>query len=178
MKRKIEQPFYTNTERNQISCIFEFADGSRAQAMVNKMNGDDVNPDWSEIIESFGVDDIEQRTKEVIELDVARQKEGLAGEKRQFEEQLFNLKLEVFEIPEIKASKNTKLKSKIRRAKKPLEVELWAGVLLKSEWDISIAEEPKPAPVAKKEPVTKKPSTKKRATSKAPAKKAPSKNEA
>jgi hypothetical protein len=167
MKRKIEQPFYTNTERNQISCIFEFADGSRAQAMVNKMNGDDVNPDWSEIIETFGVDDIEQRTKEVIELDIARQKEGLAGEKRQFEEHLFNLKLEVFEIPEIKASKNTKLKSKIRRAKKPLEVELWAGVLLKTEWDSSIAEEPKPAPV-------KKPPTKKRA----PRKKAAPKNEA
>ena len=167
MKRKIEQPFFTSDERNQISCIFEFADGSRAQAMVNKMNGDDVNPDWSEIIETFGVDDIEQRTKEVIELDIARQKEGLAGEKRQFEEHLFNLKLEVFEIPEIKASKNTKLKSKIRRAKKPLEVELWAGVLLKTEWDSSIAEEPKPAPV-------KKPPTKKRA----PRKKAAPKNEA
>lgn len=173
MKRKIEQPFYTNTERNQISCIFEFADGSRAQAMVNKMNGDDVNPDWSEIIESFGVDDIEQRTKEVIELDIARQKEGLAGEKRQFEEHLFNLKLEIFEIPEIKASKNTKLKSKIRRAKKPLEVQLWAGVLLKTEWDSSVTEEAKPAPVAKKEPATKK-----RATSKAAAKKAAPKNEA
>ena len=178
MKRKIEQPYFTSKERNQISCIFEFADGSRAQAMVNKMNGDDVNPDWSDIIESFGVDDIEQRTKEVIDLDVARQKEGLAGEKRQFEEALFNLKLEVFEIPEIKASKNTKLKSKIRRAKKPLEVELWAGVLLKTEWDSSIAEEPKSAPFAKKEPATKKPPTKKRATSKATAKKTAPKNEA
>lgn len=173
MKRKIEQPFYTSDERNQISCIFEFADGSRAQAMVNKMNGDDVNPDWSEIIETFGVDDIEQRTKEVIELDIAKQKEGQAGKKRQFEEQLFNLKLEVFEIPEIKASKNTKLKSKIRRAKKPLEVELWAGVLLKTEWDSSIAEEAKPAPV-EKEPAVKKPATKKRT----PRKKAVPKNEA
>lgn len=167
MKRKIEWPFYTSDERNQISCIFEFDDGSRAQAMVNKMNGDDVNPDWSEIIETFGVDDIEQRTKEVIEMDIARQKEGLAGEKRRFEEHLFNLKLEVFEIPEIKASKNTKLKSKIRRAKKPLEVQLWASVLLKSEWDSSVTEEAKPASV-------KKSTTKKRA----PLKKAAPKNEA
>jgi hypothetical protein len=46
-------------------------------------------------------------------------------------EELFNYKLEVFETEEIKNSKNRKLKSKLRRAKSKIEVNLYAMMLLK-----------------------------------------------
>ena len=48
-------------------------------------------------------------------------------------EELFNYKLEIFETEEIKNSKNRKLKSKLRRAKSKVEVNLFAMLLLKEE---------------------------------------------
>ena len=45
-------------------------------------------------------------------------------------EDLFNAKLATFEIPEIKQSKNRKMKAKIRKAKNSVEMQAYATILL------------------------------------------------
>ena len=45
-------------------------------------------------------------------------------------EDLFNYKLQTFEIPEIKNSENRKLKAKIRKAKNVIEMNAYATILL------------------------------------------------
>ena len=45
-------------------------------------------------------------------------------------EELFNYKMEAFEGEEIKNCKNRKLKSKLRRAKSKIEVDLYAMMVL------------------------------------------------
>ena len=50
-------------------------------------------------------------------------------------EKLFEYKLETFEIPEIKESKNRLLKSKLRRSKSIPEVNLYAILLVQEALD-------------------------------------------
>lgn len=45
-------------------------------------------------------------------------------------EELFNYKMEAFEVEEIKNCKNRKLKGKLRRAKSKIEVDLYAMMVL------------------------------------------------
>ena len=78
----------------------------------------------------------DQKTKEA-ELAKARQAEQINSKKL---EALFEYKLETFEIPDIKQSKNRALKSKLRRAKSIPEVNLYAILIVQEALNAKEAE--------------------------------------
>ena len=79
-----------------------------------------------EVIDKFTEDRLERHRQER-ESKVKREKERHESKRL---EQLFNLKLQTFEIPEIKESTNRKLKAKIRKAKNLVEMNAYATILL------------------------------------------------
>lgn len=142
MKREILDPHWANNKKNQILCKFKFEDGSIMNASI--MDTADGNPDWKEIMAKYGVKGVDKITEKIIEnrrkknsIDRQRQKEK---DERRKNEDLFNLKLKAFEMEEVRQSRETKLKSKIRRSQSEFEVQAWTSVLLLKEYDKSIME--------------------------------------
>ena len=142
MKKEWVQPFWETAQKDRITVRLNIThdDGSFSTtvARVSKFdqNGN-INPDFSSILEQHTEDDIEkntearlQRHREKRETESRRQQEQ--GESKRLEE-LFNMKLQTFEVPAIKASKNRELKSKIRKAKNYVEMQAYATILLMEE---------------------------------------------
>ena len=136
MKRTIVNPHWINNARTVLSAEFHYDDGRIVTATIS--DSDTSNPDLAEIKKTFSEAELEKNTRKKIqkisqEQEEAKQKEqALLDRKNQ--EELFAVKLQVFEIDTIKNSTNRKLKSQIRRAKTPIEVNAWAAALLLSEF--------------------------------------------
>jgi hypothetical protein len=125
-----------NNAKTIIECEFILDDGSVQRAVINKEgtaeDGAD-NPDWAWVHEESTTATIEENTKKKII--ALRQKEAdvIANNERRAGEELFNFKLKVFEMEEIRASKNTKMKAKIRRGDDMLKVNVYAAALVAME---------------------------------------------
>jgi hypothetical protein len=99
---------------------------------------DNNNPDWAAIIEEHGEKGVEANTKNMLKdqkenivKHTAKQKEEQVFKKeRTAQERLFDSKLAIFEIEDIKNSKNRKIKSKIRKAPTEIEAMAYATALL------------------------------------------------
>lgn len=149
MKREILDPHWANDKKDQILCKFRFEDGSVMNASI--MDTVDGNPDWKEVMDKYGVKGIDKITNQIIQnrkkrRDIAHQRQK-EKEERIKNEELFNLKLKAFEMDEVRQSRETKLKSKIRRSQSEFEVQVWTSVLLLKEYDKSNMESenaPKP----------------------------------
>ena len=138
----MDNAFWETDEKQMLNCILEMEDDvGRVTRQVMKLRkvddeGND-NPDFVEVVEALGDDLITENTNER-----NSRKKREAEEKKQQElehakarklEQLFNYKLEAFEIDDIKNSKNRQLKSKLRRAKNRVEVDLYAIMIVMEE---------------------------------------------
>jgi hypothetical protein len=99
--------------------------------------GEDI---FEAAVKFLGEEHIDKNTEARVKRKYDRQqakKEAINAQKKaQQLEKLFNHKLEVFEIEEIKKSKNRKLKAKIRRSKSIPEVNIYAMLIMKEELDI------------------------------------------
>lgn len=142
MKREILDPHWANEKKDQILCKFKFEDGSVMNASI--MDTADGNPDWTEVMSKYGVKGVDKITNQIIQnrkkrRDVELQRQKEKNERRKNEE-LFNLKLKAFEMEEVRQSRETKLKSKIRRSQSEFEVQAWTSVLLLKEYDKSVME--------------------------------------
>lgn len=135
MKREIANARWANDRKTKVWCTFRYEDGKVLNAVVQ--DTEEGNPDWKEIMELFSIETLDKNTEEFLN--------GLKEQKK-FEEQkhkerqetmkneaIFNAKLEAFSIEEIKNSKNTELKSKIRKAKTIMEVTAYTSLLLITE---------------------------------------------
>lgn len=138
----MDNAFWETDEKKQLNCILELIDdGGREQRQVMLLNRYDKdgseNELFNEVIESRGIEEIDQNTEErktrkAAEAEEKKQRDIEHARARKLED-LFNYKLEVFETEEIKDSKNRKMKAKIRRAKSKIEVNLYAMMLLQEE---------------------------------------------
>lgn len=141
-RKWMDNAFWETDEKQMLNCILEMEDDvGRVTRQVMKLRkvddeGND-NPDFAEVVEALGDDLITENTNER-----NSRKKREAEEKKQQElehakarklEQLFNYKLEAFEIDDIKNSKNRQLKSKLRRAKNRVEVDLYAIMIVMEE---------------------------------------------
>jgi len=135
MKREIANARWANDSKTKVWCTFRYEDGKILNAVVQ--DTEEGNPDWKEIMELFSREVLDKNTEDFLQ--------GMREQKK-FEEQkhkerqetmkneaIFNAKLEAFSIEEIKNSKNTELKSKIRRAKTIMEVTAYTSLLLVTE---------------------------------------------
>ena len=142
MKKEWRHPFWENYQKDRITCklviTHENGEVTSSTSTVSKYdkNGE-ITKDYNDVIAATPVEKInknteerEQRHKDNRLTDKRKQAEREAARKL---EQLFNAKLEVFEIESIKSSTNRKAKSKIRRSKNQYEMMAYAIMLIQEE---------------------------------------------
>jgi len=142
-KRIIKNPWWGNKEKTIVRCQFFMENGEILEASVS--DTEEGNPDWYEIMETFGLEDIDKRTQAFIDAHEEQHRKEKEWRKDQQEKQrgdaLFAVKLEAFEMDIIKNSKNRELKSMIRKAKSIMEVTAYASVLVMKELELGTKEE-------------------------------------
>lgn len=135
----LDNAFWETPKKELLNCISEEEIDNRSIRQVHKLNrlNDDgsENEMFNECVEFLGEDKIDESSKKRLErkqaeAELEKQKQ-LEHERAKKLEKLFEYKLETFEIPEIKESKNRLLKSKLRRSKSIPEVNLYAMMIVK-----------------------------------------------
>jgi hypothetical protein len=142
MNKQWKHPFWENYQKDRITAklIIKHGDGKETSstATVGKYASDgSVHKDFDEIVKQNTLETIDANTKERED----RHKRRRAEDKKAHEESqqaqkledLFNSKLEVFEIESIKNSTNRMLKAKIRKSKSKWELMTWTTILMKEE---------------------------------------------
>lgn len=135
----LDNAFWETPKKEILNAISEEQVDNKQIRTVHKLNklNDDGTPNemFNEVIEFLGDETIEASTKKRLERKQAEaeldKQKKLEHERAKKLEKLFEYKLETFEIPEIKASKNRLLKSKLRRSKSIPEVNLYAMMIVK-----------------------------------------------
>ena len=136
LTRKMQNPYWADKEKLHVIVEFVYEDGNKQIASIV---GDEElsNPDYAELMEKYTIEHIDANTKKRnderhhrIRQNQERQK---IDKQRATQEMLFAAKLDAFEIDAIKNSNNKQLKSKIRKAKTPLEVTAYTVMLLTLE---------------------------------------------
>lgn len=147
MKREwLDNPFWDNPEKTLIKAILKTTDSqgrvTHQVITLQEKNPDDpsdFNPDWKEVVEQIGIDKIDQNTLDREENRKREEEAKLAKEeqlkKADHLQRLFKLKLEAFEIEEVKNSNNRELKGKLRRAKSSIEVNIFAMMIVMEAMD-------------------------------------------
>ena len=132
-------PFWENASKDRVTSRLNITtdDGTftTSVATVSKYDNDGkINPDFQEILHQHSVEAIDINTEERLDRHKKRREGEIARQKERNEtkrlEDLFNYKLQTFEIPEIKESTNRKMKSKIRKARNLTEMNAYATILL------------------------------------------------
>ena len=139
VSKKYSDPIWRGSDKKAVlvTIITETEDGNILvqDASVSK---DESNPDWQAIVKEYEETGIDNNTKAVVALNkeniiakTAAQKEERASSlERGKQEKLFETKLAIFEIENIKNSKDRKIKSLIRKAPTEIEAMAYATALL------------------------------------------------
>ena len=132
MARQIINPRWGNEQKTQILATFKYDDGRELIASITNV-ADTMNPDWKEIMDTYGEEVLDQNTGDALENHMKRKAERAERAKidqdRAQKESLFNLKAEAFDMDVVKNSKNRDVKNKIRRASTPTEVLVYTAML-------------------------------------------------
>ena len=142
-RKWLDNAFWETPQKQILNAISETTEGNkdvRQVHKINKLNEDGTeNELFNEVVEFLGEDLIDELSKRRLE---KKQAEAEMEKEKQLEqerakklEKLFEYKLETFEVPEIKESKNRLLKSKLRRSKSIPEVNLYAMMIVKDTID-------------------------------------------
>lgn len=137
-----DDSFWESYDQNRITSILTITDenGNKTsqQLTVSRYNPDgSPNPDFAEIIEQLSEEKITENTtkrneKKTKEREAQHQKK-LEHEKALKLQKLFEYKIEAFELDHIKNSKNRLLKSKLRKAKNIVEVNIYSMMIVMEE---------------------------------------------
>lgn len=148
MKRTIKNPYWMNNARTLLSAEFHYDDGRIVEAQISET--DVNNADLREIKEKFTREVIEANTqakmRQVAKRQAEEKQKADALKLRKAQEELFAIKMKIFEIDQIKASTNRTLKSFIRRSKTDVEAMAYASALLMSEFNNTLGNQHAPPP--------------------------------
>jgi len=142
MKKEWKFPFWENYQKDRITCklVITHDDGrvSSSTANISKyISNGKLNPDWTEILEQNTIEKIQRNTDEREERHRKRRESDIIKEKERKQarklETLFDAKLEVFEIEQVKNSKNRKMKARMRKSKNTHELMAYTTILLMEE---------------------------------------------
>lgn len=130
MNRIFKNPLWEDpSTKRRVLCREQFESGS-SDIVIDRQDTET----WDILIAQFSEDEITARTEEDIkkfrEQRASKENEQKENELRMYQEALFAEKLQAFEIEDVKASKNTKLKRKLRKAKTMVEVYAYAGAIV------------------------------------------------
>tara|TARA_B100000809_G_scaffold228244_1_gene241132 strand:- start:789 stop:1247 length:459 start_codon:yes stop_codon:yes gene_type:complete len=137
-EREIRNPYYADSTKNLIVAEFVYPDGkSQTVSISNTPKDEKDNPDWKEVFNNFTHNEINVITKKKADEHHANQAIRIAEEKAKIDkdknEALFAAKVDSFEIPEVKASKNRALKSKVRKATNMVEIFAYSAAIILEE---------------------------------------------
>ena len=131
----IKDAFWETPTKELLNCISEHKEGFKDVRQVHKLKRGD--PLFSECVEALTEKHIDLNTDERVNKkfkEQVQQRQLEINKRKAYKlEQLFNYKLETFEIEDIKESKNRILKSKLRRSKSIPEVNLYAIMILQDK---------------------------------------------
>ena len=139
VSKTYDQPVWGDKVKSHIlvNIKTEMEDG---QIMIQSaaVTRDESNPDWIAIVKEHGEDGIQANTEvmleksknNIVEQAAAQKEQKKTQKERTSQERLFDAKLAIFEIEDIKNSKNRKIKSKIRKAPTEIEAMAYATALL------------------------------------------------
>lgn len=133
MKVEFRNPRWENGSKKRIRAdlvnIFDDGTEQSSPAFVSK-----DSPDWEKVLEVASIEKLDKQLEDDLDRHKTREARREQDHKDQMErrkqEDLFALKLEIFEIEAIKKSKDRKAKSKIRKAKSAAEAMIYASVLV------------------------------------------------
>lgn len=151
MEKEILEPYWSSNLKNQIVCKFRYSDGRIVTASISQT--DEGNPDWDAIFEKFSREQIDALTDEKAkrheQAKLTRQMDEQRRADNMRREILFMAKSDAFEVDLVRTSKNTALKSKLRKAATVMEVTLLASIIAMENYN-----EQKTAEAAQQEEVT------------------------
>ena len=131
----IKDAFWETPTKELLNCISEHKEGFKDVRQVHKLKRGD--PLFDECVKALTEKHIDVNTDRRVnkKFKEQEQRRQLELNKRKAEklEQLFNYKLETFEVEDIRESKNRILKSKLRRSKSIPEVNLYAIMILQDK---------------------------------------------
>lgn len=131
MEKEILEPYWSSNLKNQVVCKFKYPDGNIVTASISQT--DDGNPDWDAIFEKFTREQIDEATAERVkrheQVKISQQMEEQRRMDNMRREVLFMAKSDAFEVDLVRTSKNTALKSKLRKAVSVMEVTLLASII-------------------------------------------------
>lgn len=133
---------WLNNEKTQIAVKGKMDTGAIQQLMVEKYNlKGEISDQYKALLTLYSEEQIEADTERMQKQELEYQQSDQQRHeneqheriKIQYVQRLFEAKLELFEIPEIKNSSNRELRSKIRRAKSVAEAYVFGTALLLAE---------------------------------------------
>tara|TARA_R110001632_G_scaffold93613_2_gene199229 strand:- start:2583 stop:3038 length:456 start_codon:yes stop_codon:yes gene_type:complete len=139
MKKEWKHPFWETAAKDRLTARLNIThdDGSFTTTVARVSKFDDngrVSSDWEEVLQQNDIKDIDKFTEDRLERHRQKREANIKRQEERNEakrlEELFNYKLQTFEIPDIKNSENRKLKAKIRKAKNVIEMNAYATILL------------------------------------------------
>jgi len=142
--------FFEGFDQNRIKTVLTITedDGKiiKQELLVNKftVNGD-PNPDYEELLAAVGEEKITENTNKRNERKLkereALEQERIEREKVEALQELFETKIQAFEIEAIKKSTNRELKSKLRKAANKVEVYIYSMMIVMEELNNEKAKE-------------------------------------
>ena len=139
MKKEWKHPFWETAAKDRLTARLNIThdDGSFSTTVARVSKYDEngnITSDYTEVLEQNTLEAIDKFTNERLERHKQEREANIKKTEERNEakrlEDLFNYKLQTFEITEIKESTNRKLKAKIRKAKNAIEMQAYATILL------------------------------------------------
>ena len=152
MKKEWKHPFWENAAKDRLTVRLNIThdDGSFSTSVAKVSKFDEngkVTADYEEILKQNSLHSIDEYTTARLERHKQQRAAKIKKDKETQEtkrlEDLFNHKLAAFEVPEIKASDNRQLKSKIRKARNLVELNAYATILLMDHMNAEQSKESK-----------------------------------
>jgi hypothetical protein len=141
-ERILQNPYWVSKEHRHVMVEF-FYPQTNKRVLASIKDDDGSNPDFQEVMAKYTIEHIDGNTQKRkterekhIRQNIERDK---VNKMKAEQEMLFTAKLEAFEIPLVKNSKNKLYKSKIRKAKSIMEVTAYTAILLMKEEDVNDA---------------------------------------
>ena len=141
-RKWMDNAFWHNEEKEMAEAILIITDDNNREitqvVTVRKfdINGD-LNTDFQELMAEVGEQKIDENTKErherkSKEKEIEEQRKKAEEQARELEK-LFDAKIKILEIDAIKNTSNKSLKSKLRRSKNQVELNLYAQLIMMEE---------------------------------------------
>ena len=138
----LDNAFWNTKEKDcaEAILVIEDADGRKISQVltVRKITEKgEENPDFTELLDVIGVDKIDENTKERGDRKEREREQKGARDKAEAQakelERLFDSKIKILAIDSISNTKNKTLKSKLRRSKNIVELNMYAQLIMMEE---------------------------------------------